>query len=489
MTLDKRVLEVNYLNTENTFRYRAIIRVAYNFYEKMRYWLYIEDIYEEISSLSKFEDYSMEQLKVDLDSLSKWGNFQTIQDTKKTKTIEEFKNRKFRYQISPVTIELERAMIIIEGLSEGMKGSLEISLMERFNQTLVDFEAIDNFSDYKKVFSLWELLHRDFKHLNENYQDYLSKFSNPNTDEIIKTAEFLIFKESFIKYLNEFIKGIQINVPNIERIFKRFNNDRIMNLIEVIVDYEESIYVGNSYDREKSLNSHLGKFESIKDWFLGSRGNQPIAEQLLESTNEIIRKITRYALQIADLNKDSGNRIDEYRKIISLFNEVSEGDIPLLSSVVFGVYSSKHIMSNKERETESINSSVYDEEPISVIINPSVRNYREKKANNAAIRDNSKNKEKKLKEILAKREEDKKVMESLIENNKIDFGALDIISKKEKDLLLRWLSRIIGKKGKGFVSNELGLKYTLKELYPKERIVLRAEDGDLEMPRYELIFK
>lgn len=488
MLLERNVLEVTYLNTENTFRYRPIIRVAYRFYENMRYWLYAEDIYSEIIKYDNLKEYSIDQLKSDLDILTKWGNFQTIQDTKKTKSIEEFKNRKFRYQISPVTIELERTLISIESLSEGMRGSLEISLMERFNDTLSKFEKLDNFSDSKKIFSLWELLYRDFKHLNENYQDYLSKFSNPKTDNIIKETEFLIFKESFIKYLNEFIKGIQTNVPSIVRTLKKIDENKINDLIKSIIVYEKSIYVGNEYDKEVAFNNHLNKLEGIKDWFLGRNGNSPITDQLLENTNEIIRKITRYALQIADLNNESGNRIDEYRKIIWLFNETSDEELPLLSAAVFGVYSTRHVASDIERETESINSSIYDEVAIEVVVKPINRSYREKKANTSFIKDKTLDKKDKFAKILLRREAEKRIMQGLIKDNRIDFGLLQNVSKEEKNILLRWLSRIIARKGQGFVTNELGLKYTLRELYPKERIVLKSEDGDLDMPRYELIF-
>ncbi|MEG0909916.1 MAG: DUF2397 domain-containing protein, partial [Bacilli bacterium] len=216
MNVKKRISEVNYLNTDNTWRYRNIIRVAYINYEKMKYWLYTEEIYEEIINIYGFESYTLDNLKVDLEALKTWGNFEVIQDTKRTATIEEFKNRKFRYQISYVTIELERTLIKLEDAGEGLRGSLEISLIERFRDTLKSLENIDIDYNEKDVFSIWDMLNRDFKHLNENYQDYISKFLNPKAEELLKTTEFLIYKESFITYLREFVKGIQINVPKIQ---------------------------------------------------------------------------------------------------------------------------------------------------------------------------------------------------------------------------------------------------------------------------------
>ena len=126
----KKITEASYLCMENTFRYRVIIRIAYKKYEKMKYSLYKEEIFDDIKKVNGFEEYTLDNLKQDLDSLEYWGNFITIQDTAKTKTLEEFKNRKFRYQLSSTTIELERTLIKIESTKETARGSLEISLIE-----------------------------------------------------------------------------------------------------------------------------------------------------------------------------------------------------------------------------------------------------------------------------------------------------------------------------------------------------------------------
>ena len=44
----KPVLEAKYLNVENTDRYRPIIRLFYLKYEKLKYWLYQEEVFEEL---------------------------------------------------------------------------------------------------------------------------------------------------------------------------------------------------------------------------------------------------------------------------------------------------------------------------------------------------------------------------------------------------------------------------------------------------------
>ena len=53
----------------------------------------------------------MEQCQQDLETLSAWGNLATIQDTRRVASIEEFKNKKFRYQLTETTVEIERMVI------------------------------------------------------------------------------------------------------------------------------------------------------------------------------------------------------------------------------------------------------------------------------------------------------------------------------------------------------------------------------------------
>jgi len=69
--------------------------------ERMREFLFPEEVYEYIKGLQGFEDYTEEQLYQDLDQLVKWNNLVAIQETNRARTIEEFKKKCFRYQCTP----------------------------------------------------------------------------------------------------------------------------------------------------------------------------------------------------------------------------------------------------------------------------------------------------------------------------------------------------------------------------------------------------
>ena len=272
LKVGRKITESKYLNQENSFRYRNILRIAFYKYEKMKYWLDQNEIYEEIKKLEDFENYTIENLKQDLDMLVEFKNFTAVQDTKKT-----------------ITIELERTLIKLENIQEGTRGSLDLSLIERFNATLKKIYNIKNINE-KEIFSWWNQLNRDFKYLNESYQDYISKFYSPKTEELLKTTEFLAYKEGFIKYLKEFITGIQNHVGQIAETLqsKEIDEETIEFIIESIVRYEKiNIAIDKNYDEIEAYDIHKGRFESIVSWFLGERGETSMAEQLLETTNEI----------------------------------------------------------------------------------------------------------------------------------------------------------------------------------------------------------
>ena len=72
-TLRKPMLEAKYLNVDNTDRYRPIIRLFYLNYEKLKYWMYQEEVYEELREDPYFKDYTPEQCQQDLAAFGDGG--------------------------------------------------------------------------------------------------------------------------------------------------------------------------------------------------------------------------------------------------------------------------------------------------------------------------------------------------------------------------------------------------------------------------------
>ena len=63
--LIKPLTEAKYLNADNVSRYRCIMRIFFENYEKLKYWLYQEEVYEQMSADPLWADYKQEQCQQD----------------------------------------------------------------------------------------------------------------------------------------------------------------------------------------------------------------------------------------------------------------------------------------------------------------------------------------------------------------------------------------------------------------------------------------
>ena len=482
----KRIKEISYLNTDNTWRYRPIIRTVFSYYEKMKNWVLVEEILEHLVVHEEFSEYTSDQLKSDLNSLVEWGNLIAIADTRKVTSIDEFKNRAFRYQLSQTTIEIERLLIRLDQMTVENTATLEASLVENFRIIL---ENCDVNLDPKAQYHWWKDLNGRFQMLNQNYQDYISRFYNPKNEELMKSTDFLIYKESFIKYLRSFIRMLQLNTQVIQEILIEITSEDMQKILEGCLIYEQQIQTLQVELREKDyMELNMGRFLSMREWFTPIQGRSPLSEQLVENTNEIIRKITRFAASIADKKNSHANRKSEYLKLARLFKEQEDlYEAHKLSALLMGSTTITKVLAHVHRNTENINSSIYEEEPRVYQINPRVRTYREKTLKNP-IRDLKDLKEINRLSILQQREDDEKILNRFIIDDEINFGQLPVLTPKERTILLTMLSRG-QKKRKDWQTQGNQFSYRVEGAENSPPITLICQDGTFSMPHYRLIIK
>lgn len=486
--LTKQIDEMRYLTVDNTWRYRSILRYFYLQYEKMKYWMYKEEIFDELKKHEEFNEYTMEQCRQDLDVLISWKNLLAIQDTSKVATVEEFKNKQFRYQLSEYSVEIERLTIKLENLLVE-SASLEPSLLERLKEEIRKMPQMVSEED-REVGSWWSSLNNDFKRLNQNYQDYIRDLYSLKAEEMMKTREFLVFKDKFIDYLRDFIKGLQYNSNAIEYILSQISKNTAETVLSKVFAHEKSIPRIDTEISDDIIRDNIyGRWNNLQEWFLGSQGFESEASKLLNITNEIIRKITRFAAQIAESRNSAANRKEGYKKLCEMFlNCGTLDDAHKLSSLTFGIFNMKHIKGEVNRKTESINSGIFEEPPYVENIKPRIRAYREKSVRNP-IMNNEQRKSEMLHKIIKIREEEKKIIDNYIIENIIDFSKLPEIEPHVRLTLLRWLSKGINspdKKGK----TEDGRVYKVES--PKslmDKCKLLCADGTFEMPSYIIRFE
>ena len=197
------ITETSYLSAINAPQYRRIMRIFFNEYEKMHFQLYKEDVLERMREDDLYADYSMDQLKLDLDALVNWKNLSTLQDPKRVYTIAEYKNKQYRYTMTEYALEIERMTVRLENLFVE-SGSLSTNLFSRLAESLAQAPAMKEKSP-KEINEWWKNIHEDFRRLNQDYKDYLREFYSDRSEKLLKSVEFILHKDRFISYLKEFV--------------------------------------------------------------------------------------------------------------------------------------------------------------------------------------------------------------------------------------------------------------------------------------------
>lgn len=465
-----------------------IMRIFFLEYQKMRYQMDRDAVLALLREQAMFAQYTPDQLTLDLQQLVKWKNLTPIQDPRKPRTIAEFKNRQFQYMMSQTAIEIERLTITLENLSTRTAG-LSVSPFRRIREDLYRAEQLDEMP-LREVNAWWQDIQEDFQRLSQSHQDFLREFYGPGMEMQMKSVDFIVYKQNLVRYLEDFIQDLRHSAAQIGAQLEQFSPAQVTHILELVQRSEQEIPRPQSEQPtnwETELQTrNRGVWQSLTDWFTGS---DPAARQVLNVTNEVIRRAVQNAALLVQMENMGVSNKAELRHLLTLFagfQTVEEGH--RLSALVFGAQQARHFSFDHIRESsERIDLSPYDEPPMEYSLVPRMRTYKprmdrtgfaDKRAEKAAQR------QKILEEDRALRQE---VM-GYIRDGKLDLAALDPpVSPTVRTVFLSWVALANlspDKRGQ----TQYGQPYTLKKR-GNQTCQLRCTDGTLTMPSCVLIFE
>ena len=481
--------ETSYLSVPNAGTYRKIMRLFYREYEKMHFQLYKEDVYALLKEDDGFADYTLNQLESDLDALVKWKNLTPIQDPGKVYTIADYKNKQYRYTMSEYAVEIERLTIRLENLFVE-SASLSANFFVRLEKSLEEAETMQD-AGLREVNEWWNLLQEDFKRLNQNYQDYLRDFYSGKAERLMKSVEFVLHKDKFITYLTDFVQELQHRSKRIEQLLIRQIPLIEDIVLEKVIQSERDIphaFLELQGNLEPSIRENvMGKWESLKRWFIDTPGKDCESRKVLKITNDIIRSIIQNAALIVQLQNWGISRKDDYQKFLEVFLKCeSMEDAHRLSAHVFGIQRIQHFKTNSPREEDGINRSVYEEEAVEFYIKPHNRTYHEKK-DKRGFSDKSLEKMLLREEYLQSVKKQKDIIMRYVKDKRIVFSEIEEpISETTRNVFLQWIA-MANMNSQRAGQTEFGQEYRL--IQQEGTCVLKCEDGDLTMPAYIVEFK
>ena len=297
-----KLSETAYLSADKFLLYRTIMRILYNEKEMFNAQLSTEEIFEKVRQTDEFADITIEELKSALGQLTDWGNLVPMQDPRRAATIEEYKNKMYRYSLSEYSIKIERMTVELENLfSEG--NTLSSSLLLRIDGYLQDVGKMLEEKDLKKVYEWWNNLQIDFGRLNRNYSDYIHAFYSVSGEKMLRSVDFIQHKDKFVDYLRDFIRILQKYSVIIEKTLIGINEDtrdRLLNKI-LLSEIDQPRTNADDFSAEAARNKINGQWLALNDWFVTRGSKMSKCGMAMEYTNQIIRKILTNAVMIMQL--------------------------------------------------------------------------------------------------------------------------------------------------------------------------------------------
>ncbi|CAM4351497.1 TIGR02677 family protein [Paenibacillus alkaliterrae] len=479
------VAELNYLNATNVARYRAIMRFIYLEYQRLKYWLKPEEIYEGVQAWGVLEGYTLDYCLSDLEQLKNWGNLASRHDGGRALSLEEYMRKKSQYLLTPYSIEIERMLEALEKV-KGYGGSLETTYFDTIAEC-VHFirERADQMQEGEALHN-WEKLYLAFKTMHENAADFIASIHSIQAEEMMATDGFLAMKENLVNYLQHFVKSLQRSAYKIEgQLLKVTPHLRDLYLENVTADELRKPRIEEGKSAEELLAELQQGWRNLTRWFIGDDTGVSELTLLEKATKETIAKVVRSAVRLQERRRGGVSRRGDLEMIARRFAQLDRlEDAHKLAAYVFGLFETRHLQGEDRRETERADASTWEEPPNIRLIRTRSRR-RAVRGASEPMRSHNAKREAYREQVQAMLAEERHFVEKMLGYGSVQISKLAPLNGKERMRLLQWIGRCTGTASRAFVTAD-GYKVAVLVPEPYETGLLRCEDGELAMPNYRI---
>lgn len=295
------------------------MRFFYENHSKLKYWLKPSEVYGGICAWGLLEEYTEEQCQRDLEVLTEWGNLTSRHDGGRAGSIEEYLRKRFRYQMTPYAVEIERMLEALEQI-QGYGGSLEPALLERIAGYIAQIQAARGTFAPGAALQLWKDLQGAFRQLHESASDYLGSLQTARAEELMLTDAFLAFKDTLSQYLRDFVRGLQRFGAHIEAAFRDTPSETWNAFLAAISADAARLPILEEAPSEAERSARLAEEWSVlRQWFVGTETEPSDVHYLERQTKDTIARVVRYALAIQDRHRIGVSRRRELEQVGRIF--------------------------------------------------------------------------------------------------------------------------------------------------------------------------
>jgi uncharacterized protein (TIGR02677 family) len=482
----KPITEVSYLTAQNVSRYRLIMRYFYEEHQRMRQWLRPEDVLASVEATGLFPDYTLELCQQDLDQLVAWKDLIPRHDGGRSASVEEYLRKKFKYQLTPYAIEIERLVDRLQDI-RGYGGSLEPSVLDNILAVLQQLENTFQFPPGKAL-ELWDKLYDQFQKLVNNSASYLAALSSARAEELMQTEAFLAFKDSLTIYLQNFVHGLQRTGVRIQGLLAHMPPEALTAFwVAVVEDKKQRPTLDEQLPPEEELQQLQEKWQDLRRWFIGTAHEESDVVFLEQATKDTIARVVRSALRIQDRQRSGVSRRRELDYLGQWFFACPNIDTAhRLAACAFGLYRTRHFQGYDDKDSDNPDVSMWN-------VAPNIRELKSRSRQRTQpggpepIYSRRKLAAKARHEYLQHHAQEQALLQNFLDQKQVTLSHLPPLAPPVRQRLLTWIGQCLVNPVHRILTPE-GISITLSFPPDSERTVLTASDGDLELPNFTLKF-
>lgn len=377
----KRLESFAYVHAVNAARYRTIARFLLHAHDRLRDWVSPEEIFESVKRWLD-ADYTIDLLRLDLQSMVEWQAIATDQDKTKATSLEAFYRTRLVYRLAPQTIEFERLLVKLD-TPAATGGVLNATLLQRLWHAVEQLHAALEIATQstlsaeeirRDIVDQWDSVLATLRDLQEGARDFYQTLGTALPVDASSIGPFMIYKDALKTYLTGFLSELQEYQPRLSRRFERWRELAYPPLLTQLLARHD---VENRIARLSAAGTpltpaeiagqvHAPALAGVMDWMAPDGG----ASTLVEKTKHAIIFIVNQNERLVSRHAVGNSRRRDLDRLASVFAHLVLIDAPSevadqLWARAMGAIVPRHLRGGASEESVlAPNESVWLQTPI-----------------------------------------------------------------------------------------------------------------------------
>jgi uncharacterized protein (TIGR02677 family) len=336
-----------YLDTASAGRYRQLMGVLLA--NKARFGLRMtpgqiaDRLWERFAAGYETAD----ALERDLVALQEWGAVDAYQDISRAASTQEFKRRRFTYDITAAGEIAERAALAVDAIAERI-GALERSQLPELLEALIALATETETGEPRaaKLVARFKDVAAKLDRLRADTGDFMRELGAVMVDEqAVELGPFERYKRRVIDHLTGFRAELRRLDPQFVAAIGRVEQAGLDRILAIAASSDEPPVWGLTEEQVSARRAErlADEWRGVRRWFLGGGRERPPWHELDRALGDAIEWIVTAAQRLIERRARRVDRAAEYRSLALLFDRApSAADCHALYAAAFGLYQPRH---------------------------------------------------------------------------------------------------------------------------------------------------